>query len=68
MIPLVLVKFCRDATGSEEEYGFPFLEVNFKGMVETPDQAAYATVDVYPDRLEVNGFGLEPSRVLGFSE
>jgi 3',5'-cyclic AMP phosphodiesterase CpdA len=38
--------------------------LNFKGMVETPAQTAYAVVEVYPDRLEVRGYGLEESRTL----
>lgn len=38
--------------------------LNFKGMVETPDQSAYATVAVFEDRLEVTGHGLEESRTL----
>jgi predicted phosphodiesterase len=38
--------------------------LNFKGMVETPAQTAYAVVEVYPDRLEVKGYGLEESRTL----
>lgn len=40
--------------------------VNLKGMVETPDTNAFAIVDVYPDRLALNGFGREQSRVLVF--
>lgn len=36
------------------------------GMVETPDQNAFAVVEVHPDRLEVTGFGREPSRTLHF--
>jgi hypothetical protein len=38
--------------------------VNLKGMVETPAQTAYAVIEVYPDRLEVRGYGLEESRTL----
>jgi predicted phosphodiesterase len=38
--------------------------VNFKGMVETPDTNAYAIIRVYPDRLEIKGYGREPNRVL----
>ncbi len=37
--------------------------LNFRGMVETP-QNAYARVELRQDRLEVTGFGREPSRVL----
>lgn len=38
--------------------------LNFKGMVDTPDQSAYAVVEVYTDRLEVRGFGREENRTL----
>jgi hypothetical protein len=38
--------------------------VNFKGMVETATDTAYAIVTVRPDRIEIEGFGTEPSRNL----
>lgn len=38
--------------------------VNLCGMVDTPDTTAYAVVEVHADRLEIKGFGREPSRVL----
>lgn len=38
--------------------------VNFKGMVDTETQNTFAVVDVYPDRLEIRGFGREQSRTL----
>lgn len=38
--------------------------VNFKGMVETKKDTAYATVRCYADRLEIEGYGLEPDRGL----
>ncbi|MCC6982963.1 MAG: metallophosphoesterase [Bauldia sp.] len=38
--------------------------VNFRGMVETADTTAYSVVDVYDDRLEIRGFGVEESRRL----
>ncbi len=38
--------------------------VNFAGMVDTADTNAYAMVAVYPDRLDISGFGREPSRTL----
>ncbi|CAN7211983.1 metallophosphoesterase [Rhizobium rhizogenes] len=41
--------------------------VNFKGMVDTEDNSAYAIVGVYEDRLEITGFGREESRVLSLS-
>ncbi|GLR18816.1 metallophosphoesterase [Portibacter lacus] len=37
--------------------------VNFKGMVETEKDTAYATVDCYADRVEIKGYGLEPDRI-----
>ncbi|MGV1790867.1 metallophosphoesterase [Rhizobium sp. A37_96] len=38
--------------------------VNFMGMVDTIDSTAYAIVSVYPDRLEITGFGREIDRTL----
>lgn len=38
--------------------------VNFKGMVETADQTAYAAVAVHDDRIEITGHGLEENRTL----
>ena len=38
--------------------------VNFKGMVDTPDENTFAIADVYPDRIEIRGFGREESRTL----
>jgi predicted phosphodiesterase len=38
--------------------------LNFKGMVDTADTNAYALVAVFPDRLQVTGFGREESRTL----
>ncbi|MEF0939733.1 metallophosphoesterase [Rhizobium sp. BR 362] len=38
--------------------------INFKGMVDTEDSNAYAIVSAYEDRLEIEGFGREESRVL----
>ena len=40
--------------------------VNFKGMVETEKETAYATVKCFPDRIVIEGMGLEPNRDLGF--
>ncbi len=39
--------------------------VNLKGMVETEKETAYGTVRCFPDRLEIEGYGLEPDRELG---
>ena len=38
--------------------------LNFKGMVETEKDNAYAVVSVFADRIEVVGEGLEPKRKL----
>ncbi|MFJ8266656.1 metallophosphoesterase [Peribacillus asahii] len=38
--------------------------VNLKGMVETADTTSYSIVEVYKDRLEIDGFGREQDRVL----
>lgn len=38
--------------------------VNFRGMVEGEHDNAFARVDVYLDRIEIVGQGVEPSRVL----
>lgn len=44
-------------------HGVHFL--NFRGMVDTP-RNSYARVDIYPDRMEVTGYGREPRRVMRF--
>ncbi|MEM7457386.1 MAG: metallophosphoesterase [Planctomycetota bacterium] len=38
--------------------------VNFKGMVETEVETAYAVVSCFSDRIEIEGFGLEPDQNL----
>lgn len=38
--------------------------VNLKGMVETEKETAYSVVKCFPDRLEIEGYGLEPDREL----
>ncbi|HBT69852.1 MAG TPA: phosphatase [Agrobacterium sp.] len=38
--------------------------VNFKGMVDTPDQNTFAIADVFTDRIVIRGFGREEDRVL----
>jgi hypothetical protein len=40
--------------------------VNFKGMVDTPDQNTFAIADVFADRIEIRGFGREEDRVLQY--
>jgi len=46
-----------------EQDGTHFL--NFKGMVEKPVESAYAVVTCFADRIEVEGYGIEPDRKLG---
>ncbi|MGE7371379.1 metallophosphoesterase [Neorhizobium sp. NPDC001467] len=38
--------------------------VNFKGMVDTRDENAFAIVEIYEDRIEILGYGREDSRSL----
>ena len=38
--------------------------VTFQGLVESGAENAYAIVEVYPDRLEIRGYGTVPSRSL----
>lgn len=38
--------------------------VNFRGMVDTPDTSAFAVVEISGDRLDIRGYGREPSRAL----
>ncbi|KQV63768.1 metallophosphoesterase [Rhizobium sp. Root1220] len=40
--------------------------VNFKGMVDTETENAFAIVEIWADRIEIRGFGREDSRTLGF--
>jgi hypothetical protein len=40
--------------------------LTFRGMVETPTDNAYAIVEVFPDRIDVKGFGIQESRTLTF--
>jgi len=41
--------------------------VTFQGMVETPDQNAFAVVSLEKDAIRIRGFGREPSRRLELS-
>ncbi len=45
-----------------EAHGIHF--VNFRGMVDTPDTSAFAVVEISGDRLDIRGYGREPSRSL----
>jgi len=42
--------------------GRPF--VTFRGMVDTESQNTFAIVEIFEDRIEIEGFGREESRVL----
>jgi manganese-dependent ADP-ribose/CDP-alcohol diphosphatase len=44
-------------------FGIHFL--NYRGMVDT-QQNSYARIALFPDRMEVTGYGREPSRTLRF--
>jgi len=38
--------------------------LTLEGMIETPDQTAYAVVEIYPDRIQIQGRGRVPTRIL----
>lgn len=38
--------------------------INFKGMVDTPDENAFGIVEIFSDRIEITGHGREVSRTL----
>ncbi|WP_434712515.1 metallophosphoesterase [Rhizobium sp. YTUHZ045] len=38
--------------------------VNFRGVVDTENQNAFAIVELHPNRIEIRGFGREESRTL----
>ncbi|MBU1313073.1 MAG: metallophosphoesterase [Alphaproteobacteria bacterium] len=40
--------------------------VNFTGMVDTETENTFAIAEIFPDRLEITGFGREESRALPF--
>jgi hypothetical protein len=42
--------------------------LTLRGMVMTADSNAFSVLDIYPDRLEMNGFGREPYRRLPLRE
>lgn len=62
--PHVLAYFCghNHAGNYAEAAGIHY--VNFHGMVDTPAENAYAIVEIAGDRLDIRGFGREPSRSL----
>ena len=55
-------------SGHDHKGGYAHQEgihhVRVEGMVEGPDETAYATVGLFDDQLEINGVGRTPSRVL----
>ncbi len=38
--------------------------VNFKGMVETPNENAFSIISLFEDKIEINGFGREKDKDL----
>jgi len=62
--PSVKAYFC----GHNHEGDYVFQNgihyLTFRGMVETPDQNAFAIVNLEKEAINVRGFGREPSRVL----
>jgi len=48
----------------EKKNGIHYLTL--QGMVDTVDKNAYAIIEIYQNRLEVIGYGREPSRTLYF--
>lgn len=62
--PNVLAYFCgHHHPGGQARAGSSWF-VNIKGMVDTPGENAFAIASLYPDRLEIAGFGREDSRIL----
>ncbi len=47
-----------------ERNGVHYLTI--EGMVETENENAYAVIEVFPDRLNVRGYGREADRILKF--
>ncbi len=41
--------------------------ITFQGMLLTADQNSFSVVDVYPDKLEINGFGRQLNYTLPFT-
>lgn len=62
--PHVVAYFCgHNHAGNYGEAGGVHF-VNVRGMVDTPDTSAFAIVEIAGDRMEIQGFGREPSRSL----
>jgi manganese-dependent ADP-ribose/CDP-alcohol diphosphatase len=49
-----------------EQDGLPF--ITFLAMLHKPDTTAYAIIRMFPDHMEITGFGREPSRNLAFRQ
>lgn len=63
--PAVAAYFCgHNHAGNYGELGATHF-VNFRGMVDTERENAFALVEVFDDRIEITGFGREKSRSLG---
>ncbi len=54
--------------GHAHEGGYTWADgihhVTLQGMLMTPDSNAFAVLNFFPDRIEMQGFGREPSRIL----
>ncbi|MFC3163744.1 metallophosphoesterase [Ciceribacter thiooxidans] len=62
--PAVAAYFCgHNHAGNYGELGGTHF-VNFRGMVDTERENAFALVEVFDDRIDITGFGREPSRSL----
>lgn len=55
-------------SGHAHEGGYNWVDgihhVTMQGMLMTPDSNAFAILNFYQDRIEMQGFGREPSRIL----
>ncbi len=55
-------------SGHDHKGGYAYRDgthyITVEGMVQGPDETAYATVDLFDDRLEIGGVGRTPSREL----
>ena len=65
--PCIKAYFCGHNHAGDYELRNSIHYLTFQGMVETPDQNAFAIVTLEKNVIRVQGFGREPSRVLEFS-
>lgn len=62
--PSVKAYFCGHNHEGDYVFQNSIHHLTFQGMVETPDQNAFAVVTLEKDVIRVQGFGREPSRTL----